>query len=587
MDLASVQDDALDGRLVGDRRIVDDGLELPAREVLDAARRPAQSQHRLRGEDDERPARTRIGLASQQVEVGGGRRRAGHGHVVLGTQLEVALDARGGVIRPLALIAVRQEQDHARALSPLLLGARDELVDDGLGAVREVAELRLPEDESIGPFDGVPILEPDCGVLAQERVVDPELRLLVAQVREGQPLLAVLAVVEHRVPLHERAAAGVLPGHPHGGALEQQRAEGEEFPEGPVDRSVAAHLDALAQERLQLRVHREVGGRVVERIADLLDDRRRDAGGRRFSRPVVLLGVRTLKAGDGPLVLDDDRDRRGLGGVRLGERALEPVLEVGVGALVLFLGDVAAADERIGVQGADGSLCLNEVVHQGLGHRGVVSLVVPAAAVADEVDHDIAVELLAIVERELGDPHDGLGVVPVDVHDGRLDGLGDVGRVDRRAALAGRGREPDLVVDDEVDGSARAVPAQLGHLQDLDDDALTGHRGVAVDHDREHIEGAHWSAVLLGAHDPLEHAVDGLEVGRVRGEVHGDLVPGRPGEGALRSEVVLHVAGPLDGAGILGALELPEYLPVCLPGDVREHVEAASVGHPDGGLLEL
>jgi hypothetical protein len=46
----------------------------------------------------------------------------------------------------------------------------------------------------------------------------------------------------------------------------------------------------------------------------------------------------------------DDAGRAGLRGVRLGERDLEAVLEVGLRLLVLLLGDVAAADERLGVE---------------------------------------------------------------------------------------------------------------------------------------------------------------------------------------------------------------------------------------------
>ncbi len=55
----------------------------------------------------------------------------------------------------------------------------------------------------------------------------------------------------------------------------------------------------------------------------------------------------------------------------------------------------------------------------------------------------------------------GQGVVAVDVEDRRLDHSRDVGAVQAGARRAGRGGEPDLVVDDEVDGAAGAVAAQL------------------------------------------------------------------------------------------------------------------------------
>ena len=44
-------------------------------------------------------------------------------------------------------------------LAPLVLRRRDELVDDDLRAVGEVAELRLPQDERLGPLDAVAVLE--------------------------------------------------------------------------------------------------------------------------------------------------------------------------------------------------------------------------------------------------------------------------------------------------------------------------------------------------------------------------------------------------------------------------------------------
>ena len=187
-------------------------------------------------------AGTGVGLPTQQVEVGRRGRRVGDGHVVLGAQLQVALDARRAVVGALALVAVRQEQHDRAALAPLLLRAADELVDDGLGAVAEVAELGLPEDEGVGPLDGVAVLEAHRGVLGQERVVDPEAGLALTEVEQRRPLLGGVLVDEHRVPLDERAAAAVLAGEAHRGALLEQRAEGEELGHRPVDAAVADHL---------------------------------------------------------------------------------------------------------------------------------------------------------------------------------------------------------------------------------------------------------------------------------------------------------------------------------------------------------
>ena len=79
-------------------------------------------------------------------------------HVVLGAQREEALDARRRVLGALALVAVRQQQHEPVVLTPLVLGGDDELVDDDLGAVDEVAELRLPHHQRVGVGVGVAVL---------------------------------------------------------------------------------------------------------------------------------------------------------------------------------------------------------------------------------------------------------------------------------------------------------------------------------------------------------------------------------------------------------------------------------------------
>jgi RNase H-fold protein (predicted Holliday junction resolvase) len=92
---------------------------------------------------------------------------------------------------------------------------------------------------------------------------------------------------------------------------------------------------------------------------------------------------------------------------------------------------------------------------------------------------------------------------------------------------------------------------------------------------------------LLCAHDALEHSIDGFEVARVCGEIHGNRLSAGRGKCAFSAEVVLDVARALNGLGVLRALKLAEDLAVGLPGDVRQHVEPASVGHSDRYLFEV
>ena len=96
-------------------------------------------------EHDQRPVLLAERVLAQQVEVARRGRRLGDHERVVGGHRQEPLDARRGVVGALALVAVRQQQHDAGLLAPLGVAGGDELVDHGLGAVDEVAELRLPQ----------------------------------------------------------------------------------------------------------------------------------------------------------------------------------------------------------------------------------------------------------------------------------------------------------------------------------------------------------------------------------------------------------------------------------------------------------
>src|SRR5208283_5921463 len=67
-----------------------------------------------------------------------------------GGELHESLDARAGMFRALALVAMRQQQHQAGGQAPLVFAGAKELVGDHLRAVDEIAELRFPENERLG-----------------------------------------------------------------------------------------------------------------------------------------------------------------------------------------------------------------------------------------------------------------------------------------------------------------------------------------------------------------------------------------------------------------------------------------------------
>ncbi len=184
------------------------------------------------------------------------------------------------------------------------------------------------------------------------------------------------------------------------------------------------------------------------------------------------------------------------------------------------------------------------VVHQRLGDGRLVRLVVAVAAVADDVDDHVLVELVAEIEGQARGEDHRLGVVAVHVEDRRVDHLADVGAVERRAAVQRvAGGEADLVVDDDVHRAAGRVAARLRHVEGLHDHALAGEGGVAVDQHRQHPLAVRVAApVLAGAHRALDHGADDLEVRGVEAQRDVDDAAGRV-DVAGEAHVVLHVPG--------------------------------------------
>lgn len=256
------------------------------------------------------------------------------------------------------------------------------------------------------------------------------------------------------------------------------------------------------------------------------------------------------------------RLRGGLADLR--EHLLQLTLEVLERLLRLFQRDVAATDEGLGVELAHRALLVDQGVHLRVGELRVVGLVVTAAPVADEVDHDVLVERLPELEGEPRDADHGLRVVAVHVDDRRLDHARHVGGVHRGARGLRGGGEADLVVDHHVHGAAGAVAAQLRHVERLGDDALAREGRVAVERDRQdrEVRAALVDDVLLGAGDALQDRVDRLQVRGVGGQRDLDLLAVQTGEGALGAQVVLDVAGAVHRARVEVALELAEDLRV-------------------------
>ncbi len=164
----------------------------------------------------------------------------------------------------------------------------------------------------------------------------------------------------------------------------------------------------------------------------------------------------------------------------------------------------------------------------------------------------------------------------------------------RRARIVGVGREPHLVVHDQVHRAADLVAVERLQVQRLRDHPLGRERGVAVDRDRHRrvrvlMRVRAVPGRLRGARGALHDRRDVLQVARVGLQVDHDRAAVRQLVGALRAVVVLDVARAAlrDRRHRLqrrGALELREDRVVRTAQVVREHVQPSAMGHPDHDL---
>ncbi len=519
------------------------------------------AQQAFRRHDDERAAVGAQGLQSQQMEVLGGCRTVGDADVVLGAEVEKTLETGARMLGALPFVAMRKQEHETRFETPFRAPRHDELIDDRLADVCEVAELRFPEHESVGGPDAVAVLEAQAGDLRQGAVPHLEPGLIGRDVGERNVVLARLDVVQHRVTLAERTALGVFAAQADRHAVLQQAPEGEGLGVRPVE-PVFELLEAALDLAGELREHVEIVGPRMQRPIDPVDHLPGNGRGHvgrvgHFGRPEF----HDARAADlAPAV-----GRGGLLGSRcvglivrhLPPRRLHPFLERLDHAIDLLAVDRAVRDEAARPLLAHRRVLVDPLVHARLRVGGLVALVVAVPAIADQVDHDVLAELRPVIHPELDRGEACLRVVGVHVEDGQAKPERQVAGVARRAALVGIGREAELVVGDDVERAARLVALEPAQIDRLRHHALADERRVAVNEHRQDrgtvllVEAQQVAVagrrlllhVLLACRTrhPLDDRVDVLEMTRIRRQNRLDLPAGRL-DRLPCTQVVLHIA---------------------------------------------
>src|SRR3982751_1611636 len=131
-------------------------------------------------------------------------------NISLGAKLQKTLHAPTGMLRTLPFESVRQQENQATWLIPLYFGGNDELIDDNLRAIHEIAELRFPHDQGQRIGHAVTKLEAHDGVLAQQAIDSFESHLIRDKMLERNVGFTGFVIREFKMPLSKCAARNVL-----------------------------------------------------------------------------------------------------------------------------------------------------------------------------------------------------------------------------------------------------------------------------------------------------------------------------------------------------------------------------------------
>ena len=475
---------------------------------------------------------------------------------------------------------MRQHQGQAVEAAPLDFARSDELVDEHLRAVGKVTELRFPDDEGARIVGCVAVFKAQHGFFGEDGVDDGEGGLIGRNVLQRDvgahvELVAVL-IVQHRMAMHEGAAAAVFARQAHGIAPGHERGKGHVLAHAPVHIDFApAHGGAVFQHFFHQRVHAEFLGHGGDALGQAFPLGRRDGGVGRVSPLGVAEGVPVH--GVFPLEIGQHGIDRVAAGIHGGA--------VGAHHVIRAVGrQHALGDELVGIKPAGAGMLGDFFVHQGLGEHGGVLLVVAQFAEADDIHHHVLVEFLAELQGQLGGQHHGFGVIAIDVQHGRFDHLDNVGAIQAGARIARiAGGKADLVVNDDVHRAAGVVATRFGQRQRFHDHALPGKGGVAMhQHGQNGVAFLVAAAIHAGAHRAFHHRVDDFQV---RGVESQGQVNGAAGRGYVGAEtlVVFHIAGRQvfrRGVVKLGK-QHGRHLAQC----VDQQIQAAAVRHADDHFL--
>lgn len=386
--------------------------------------------------------------------------------------------------------------------------------------------------------------------------------------------------------LGESTTLDILTGDTDVVTLGHKGAESKSLSSSPVNAlTLIDSLLAVSQDTLEVLVEGEALGATTtaDLLSNVLQQRTLNTSGevRQNLSGKLLGGLETVPGGGEPLLAS------GLVVLAAVEAVVQHAPDPLLVLIDVLLGEGTLLDQLVDVLVKLALLLSNALVHQRLGERGLVGLVVTLLTVADDVDDNVTLELGTPVGSNLADVVDSLNVIGVHVEDRSVNGLGNVRAVRGGAGEAGVSGETDLVVHNNVDSTTGGVGGKRVESHGLVDDTLGGKSGITV---QQHTHGGVEVLLILvvvldGASLSENDRVLSLQVRGVGDQGKLDTLTrgGRALE--VHTQVVLDITGSLVG-GLGGTSELTEDGLVGLTDDVGEDVQTTTVRHTDDDVLD-
>jgi len=557
------------------------------------------SQQGLGEQQNQRLAELTVHLSSQQMEDVSGSGGVGNLHVgilvltlqligtgevsgVFVTELQESLESGRRVIRTLTVETVGERQNKTRALSPLDLTSGNKQIDNNLGSVGEITKLSLPDDKGIRVGQRVTVLETHDTVLRQRRVGNGDLGLVGEGMLQGSVLLLTLLVNQDSVTLREGTSLNILTRETDVVALLQQGAKSKSLTSRPVNvLALSNSLQTVVENSLEVSVNVKALRRSRDNSTNVFQGLRLN-GSRKVGKDLgsKLLGsLETIPSGSEPLLT-----RRNVV-LRVLERRLKVIPNPLLVLVDIILSEASLFNKLLGVNLKNIALVGNLLVHQGLGERRLVSLVVTVLSVADNINDDVTLEGRSPFSSKVEDEVHGLHIVRVNMEDGGINRLGDIGGVGGRSRESGVGGETNLVVDNNVNGTTSAISREVQEAKGLKDNTLTSKGSVTMEKDTHGLVTLSFVILVKLNSTGLteDNRVLSFKMGGVGNKRKVNLLTRRSRSLVVGTKMVLNITtAEIEGSG---TAELRENTLVGLSDNVGKHVESTSVGHTNDNIL--